>query len=106
MLAQVGQALGIMVATVGQQWFTSEHYNVLMAGIAQGNANFEAAKAQLSGVYAAAADPARAQQMAMAHISQWLDQQSVLLANLDHFRVLAVLALAGVVVSVTQRVFR
>lgn len=106
MLAQVGQALGIMVATVGQQWFTSEHYNVLMAGIAQGNANFEAAKAQLSGVYAAAADPARAQQMAMAHISQWLDQQSVLLANLDHFRVLAVLALAGVVVSMTQRVFR
>jgi len=94
------------VATVGQQWFTSEHYNVLKAGIAQGNANFEAAKAQLTGVYAAVADPARAQQMALAHIAQWLDQQSALLANLDHFRVLAVLALAGVVVSMTQRVFR
>jgi len=52
------------------------------------------------------ADPARAQQMALAHIAQWLDQQSALLANLDHFRVLAVLALAGVVVSMTQRVFR
>ena len=35
-----------------------------------------------------------------------LNQQSVLLANLDHFRGLAVLALAGVAVSLTQRVFR
>ncbi len=106
MLAQIGQALGIMVATVGQQWLTSEHYNVLQASIATGNANFEAAKAQLSSVYAAVADPVRAQQMAVAQISQMLDQQSVLLANLDHFRVLAVLAAAGALVSLRQRVFR
>ncbi|KAG1239731.1 hypothetical protein G6F68_018347 [Rhizopus microsporus] len=106
MLAQVGQALGIMLATVGQQWLTSEHYNVLQESIATGNANFEAAKAQLGSVYATVADPAQAQQMAMAHIAQMLNQQSVLLANLDHFRVLAVLAVAGVLVSLTQRVFR
>ena len=79
---------------------------VLQESIATGNANFEAAKAQLSAVYATVADPAQAQQMAMAQISQMLNQQSVLLANLDHFRGLAVLALAGVAVSLTQRVFR
>lgn len=106
MLAQIGQALGIMVATVGQQWFTSEHYNVLQASIALGSPHFEAAKSQLSSIYAAVADPVQAQQMAMAQISQMLNQQSALLANLDHFRVLAVLALAGALVSVTQRVFR
>lgn len=106
MLAQVGQALGIMLATVGQQWFTSEHYHVLMGSLAAGNANFEAAKAHLAGMYATVADAGQAQQMAMAHLSQLLNQQSVLLANLDHFRVLAVLALGGVLVSWTQRVFR
>lgn len=106
MLAQIGQALGIMVATVGQQWLTSEHYNVLQTRIATGNANFEAAKAHLSSIFAAVADPAQAQQMAMAQISQMLNQQSALLANLDHFRVLAGLALAGALVSLTQRVFR
>jgi len=106
MLAQVGQALGIMAATVSQQWLTTKHYNVLKESIAEGNANFEAAKAQLSNVYAAVADPAQAQRMAMARIAQILDQQSVLLANLDHFRALAVLALTGVLVSWTQRVFR
>ncbi|MOA65074.1 hypothetical protein D3C78_1913290 [compost metagenome] len=57
-------------------------------------------------MYAAVADPAQAQRMAMARIAQILDQQSVLLANLDHFRALAVLALTGVLVSWTQRVFR
>ncbi|MGE8619921.1 MAG: MFS transporter [Achromobacter spanius] len=106
MLAQVGQALGIMAATVSQQWLTTKHYNVLKESIAEGNANFEAAKAQLSNVYAAVADPAQAQRMALARIAQILDQQSVLLANLDHFRALAVLALTGVLVSWTQRVFR
>ncbi|KNY09125.1 arabinose ABC transporter permease [Achromobacter piechaudii] len=106
MLAQVGQALGIMAATVGQQWLSSEHYNVLQARIASGNGNFEAARTALSGVYAAVADPAQAQRMALAHIAQLVDQQSVLLANLDHFRALAVLALGGALVSAMQRVFR
>lgn len=106
MLAQVGQALGIMAATVGQQWFTSEHYTVLMEGLAHGNASFDTATARLSTLYGAVADPVHAQQMAVAHLAQLLDQQSVLLANLDHFRVLAVLALGGVLVSAVQRVFR
>lgn len=106
MLAQVGQALGIMAATVGQQWFTSGHYRVLIEGLAPGKPAFDAAKAQLSALYGAVADPALAQQMAVAQLAQMLDQQSVLLANLDHFRVLIVLALVGVLVSATQRVFR
>ncbi|TRM49443.1 multidrug efflux MFS transporter [Achromobacter sp. LC458] len=106
MLAQVGQALGIMAATVGQQWLTSKHYSVLQAGVTQGNVNVEAAKAALSGVYAAVADPVQAQRMALARIAQLVDQQSALLANLDHFRALAVLAVVGVLISWTQRVFR
>ncbi|WP_313623005.1 MFS transporter [Achromobacter sp.] len=106
MLAQVGQALGIMLATVGQQWFASRHYSVLQESIATGNAHFEAAMAQLSGFFAASAGPAQAQQLATAQIAQMLSQQSVLLASLDHFRVVAAVALAAAVVSLVQRVFR
>ncbi|QVQ27645.1 MFS transporter [Achromobacter deleyi] len=106
MLAQIGQALGIMLATVGQQWFTSEHYSVLQGGVAAGNAHLEAAMTRLSGFYATVADPAQAQQLAIAQIAQMVSQQSVLLANLDHFRVVAVVALMAAVVSLTQRVFR
>ncbi|MFD4838399.1 MFS transporter [Achromobacter sp. NPDC058515] len=106
MLAQIGQALGIMVATVGQQWFASRHYDALTRGIAAGNARFEAAMRQLTDYFSTMADPVQAQQMAMAQIAQMVSQQSALLANLDHFRVLAAVALAGALVSLAQRVFR
>lgn len=106
MLAQVGQALGIMVATVGQQWFTSRHYDALQGEVASGNARFEAALSQLTQYFSTVADPAQAQQMATAQIAQMVSQQSTLLANLDHFRVLAAVALAGALVSLAQRVFR
>ncbi|MNT52250.1 hypothetical protein D3C72_1892660 [compost metagenome] len=106
MLAQIGQALGIMLATVGQQWFSSGHYNVLQGGIEAGNAHFQAAMAQLTGFFATVADPAQAQQLATAQIAQMVSQQSVLLASLDHFRAVAAVALAGAAVSLVQRVFR
>jgi len=106
MLAQVGQALGIMLATVGQQWFTSRHYTVLQTGIATGNAHFDAVMAQLSAHFAAVAGPGQAQQLATARIAQLLNEQAVLLASLDHFRVVAGVALAAAAVSLVQRVFR
>ena len=106
MLAQVGQALGIMLATVGQQWFTSRHYTALQTGIATGNAHFEAVMAQLSAHFAAVAGPGQAQQLATARIAQLLNEQAVLLGSLDHFRVVAGVALAAAAVSLMQRVFR
>ncbi|MEN5161416.1 MFS transporter [Achromobacter spanius] len=106
MLAQIGQALGIMLATVGQQWFTSRHYTALQTGIAAGSAHFEAAMAQLSAYFASVAGPGQAQQLATARIAQMLNEQAVLLANLDHFRVVAGVALGAAAVSLVQRVFR
>ncbi|SEJ66652.1 MFS transporter [Achromobacter sp. NFACC18-2] len=106
MLAQIGQALGIMLATIGQQWFASRHYTVLHASVATGNAQFEAAMAQLSAYFATSVGPAQAQQLAMAQIAQWLNQQAVLLASLDHFRIVAAVAVAAAAVSLVQRVFR
>ncbi len=57
-----------MVATVGQQWLTSQRYNVLQTSIATGNANLKRPRRAYSSVFAAVADPAQAQQMAMAQI--------------------------------------
>jgi len=104
MLAQVGQALGIMLATIGQQWFTSEHYDRLRSGIVAGNANFEQAMARLAESFSAAGPQAR--ELALEQIAQMVTRQSVLLASLDHFHVVVAVALTAVVVSLTQRVFR
>ncbi|MNU40532.1 putative transport protein HsrA [compost metagenome] len=106
MLAQIGQALGIMVATVGQQWFASRHDDALRRGLVAGNVRLEAALAQLTQYFSAVADPAQARDMAAAQIGQMVSQQAALLANLDHFRILAAVALGGVMVSLIQRVFR
>jgi len=106
MLAQIGQALGIMLATIGQQWFSSRHYDVLRGGIVAGNSNFESAMASLTGYFSAVAGPAQARELAMEHIAQMVARQSVLLASLDHFRVVVGVALTAAVVSLTQRVFR
>ncbi|MCY1538376.1 hypothetical protein D9M68_739120 [compost metagenome] len=106
MLAQIGQALGIMLATIGQQWFTSEHYDRLRGGIVAGNANFESAMARLTDYFSAVAGPAQARELAMEQIAQMVSRQSVLLASLDHFHVVMAVALIAAVVSLTQRVFR
>jgi hypothetical protein len=42
----------------------------------------------------------------MARVAQMLAQQSALLANIGHFAAIAVLGMAGVAVTLMQRVFR
>jgi hypothetical protein len=48
----------------------------------------------------------RAMPLAMAHIAQALSQQAAMLANLDHFALVAVLGFLGIAVTLLQRVFR
>jgi hypothetical protein len=62
--------------------------------------------ASLTGYFSAVAGPAQARELAMEHIAQMVARQSVLLASLDHFRVVVGVALTAAVVSLTQRVFR
>lgn len=51
-------------------------------------------------------DAARAAEIATAQIAQALVQQSALLANIDHFRALAIIAVAAISVSLIQKVIR
>lgn len=106
MLAQAGIALGITLATLGQQWRTTVHYATLNAGIRPDNPAFGALFAQIRHALTPAIGSVDAAHVAMARIARMLAQQSAMLANIDHFAVIAVLGLLGVVVTLVQRVLR
>ena len=106
MLAQAGIALGITLATLGQQWRTAVHYAALDNRIVPGDPAFEATVGRLREVLVPLVGAQRAMPLAMAHIAQALSQQAAMLANLDHFALVAVLGFLGIAVTLLQRVFR
>ena len=106
MLAQAGIALGISVATLGQQWRTTVHYNVLNAQVTLDNPVYLATIQHLQNVLATSVGQVQAAQIAVARVAQSLAQQSALLANIDHFMLIAALGLLGIVVTFVQKVFR
>lgn len=106
MLAQAGIALGITMATLGQQWRTTVHYNVLNAKVTPDNPIYVEMVKHFQSALSTSLDPAQAAQVAVAHIAQMIGQQSAMLAGIDHFSLIAVLGVAGVVVTLVQRVFR
>jgi hypothetical protein len=106
MLAQAGIALGISVATLSQQWRSTVHYNVLNAHVTPDNPVYLATIHHIEGALAGRVGPVEAAQIAVARVAGLLAQQSALLANIDHFMLVAVLGLLGIVVTLLQRVFR
>jgi MFS transporter, DHA2 family, multidrug resistance protein len=106
MLAQAGVALGITLATLGQQWRTAVHYSTLNAQINPANPIFAATLRHLQETLTAAVGPVQAARIATAQVAQMLYQQSSMLANIDHFTVIAALGTLGVLVTLVQRVFR
>lgn len=106
MLGQLGMALGVTIATVGQQWLTTSHYGLLHGAVRAGSPSFQEAHARYAAVFSASVDPVRAAELATAHIAQVLGQQAALLANIDHFRALAVVAVVAIGVSVFQKTMR
>lgn len=106
MMAQAGTAFGITLATIGQQWRGATHSTVLVAEVNAFNPVYEATLQSLQQALAASLPPAEAAKVALARVAQLVAQQSSMLANIDHFRVVVVLGVLGVVVVVLQRVFR
>ena len=106
MLAQVCIALGITLATLGQQWRMAVHYAVLNARVSHGDPHFTLVFDRLHQALTPVVGSARATQLATGLIAKSLGQQVSMLANIDHFTCIAVLGAAGVVVMLVQRVFR
>ena len=105
MLAQAGIALGITAATLGQQWRTTVHYNVLNAQVTPDSPSSRH-RPPLAGCVdrqrrSGAGRPDRGGARGAD-----AGQQAALLANIDHFSLIAVLGALGIVVTLLQRVFR
>ena len=81
MLSQAGIALGITLATLGQQWRTAVHYSVLNAEINPGNPIFTATLRHLQETLTAKVGPVQAARIATAQVAQLLYQQSAMLAT-------------------------
>ena len=106
MLGQACIALGITLGTLGQQWRAAEHYVALGARVNAANPAFAVTLQRLQETLTPSVGPAQAARIATARVAQMLSQQSVLLANIDHFLIIAALALLGVLVTLVQRVLR
>jgi hypothetical protein len=106
MMAQAGIAIGITLATIGQQWRTAVHYSTLSAQVNPYNPVFDATIEQLQRAFAASMAPAEAAKAALARVAQMLAQQASMLANIDHFAAIAVLGTLGIAVILRQKVFR
>ncbi|RDJ97803.1 MFS transporter [Paraburkholderia lacunae] len=106
MLAQIGIALGITLATLGQQWRTTAHYAVLNERVASNDPIYVEIFQKLQESLTNVTGAVPAAQMATAEVAQLLARESALLAHIDYFGLVAVLGLAGVLVTLIQRVFR
>jgi predicted MFS family arabinose efflux permease len=106
MLAQAGIAVGITLATLGQQWRTAVHYTVLNAQVNPHNPLYVATIQQLEGALSSTMGASDAARVATARVAQMLAQQAAMLANIDHFAMIAVLGGLGIAATLVQRVFR
>jgi MFS family permease len=106
MMSQAGIAIGITLATIGQQWRGAVHYDVLTAQVNSYNPNFLATLQQLQQAFGATLPAPEAAQAALAQVAQMVAQQATLLASIDHFGLVAVLGVLGLLAAAVQRVFR
>ena len=106
MMSQVGISLGITFATVGQQWRTTVHYSTLNSQMTPDNPIYQETMRQLQSALAPTMDAAQSAQVATSQLAQMLAQQSAMLANIDHFALISILGVLGVLVTLMQRIFR
>jgi MFS transporter, DHA2 family, multidrug resistance protein len=106
MMSQAGIAVGISLATIGQQWRSAVHYEFLAAQVNAYNPRFVATLAQLRQALGAELPPSDAAKAAMAQLAQMVAQQAALLSSIDHFGLVAVLGVMGMLTAAAQRVFR
>ncbi len=106
MMSQAGIAIGITLATIGQQWRGAVHYEVLTAQVNNYNPNFIATLQHLQQALGATLPAPEAAKAALAQVAQMVARQATLLASIDHFGLVAVLGVLGMLVAAVQRVFR
>jgi hypothetical protein len=106
MVAQFGSAAGTAASTLMLQWRATVHYNVINVRFAADDNLYRHSVDAVARALALQGAGPQSEPMAVAHLAQVLGQQSMLLACLDYFGVIAAVGLVGAALMLAQRVMR
>jgi DHA2 family multidrug resistance protein len=106
MLAQFGIAAGTALATLCMQWRSTVRFARLGESLSPSNPTLQQTMAQLTQHFATTRDAASAPQLALAHIGLQAAQQATLMAALDYFFVLFLVASTCLALIVVERMLR
>lgn len=106
MLAQLGTAAGLTIATLWLQSRGAFHQTRLVESLYAGSPALNATLAQLTAHFAATVDAVQAPRMALGQVAATLAQEAQLLATIDYFAALAVFALMCVGLVLVERGWR
>jgi MFS family permease len=106
MLAQIAMALGTTVATLFLQWRTTVQYNNLNGHFSAGDPLYLEQTRMLAKALTPAVGAGPANQISVATLAQSLHQQSTLVASMEYFWAVIIVAVVALVISVTQKTFK
>lgn len=106
MLAQIAMAIGTTIATLFLQWRTTLQYNNLNGHFNAGDPLYQESTQRLAQALTPALGAAQANQISVATIAQNLHQQATLVASMEYFWAVIVVASVALGVCVIQKTFK
>ncbi|MCK1786398.1 MFS transporter [Pseudomonas sp. TNT11] len=106
MLGQIAMAIGTTLATLFLQWRTTLQYNNLNGHFNPGDPLYQDSAQRLTLALSPAVGAGPANQIAVATLAQDLHQQATLVASMEYFWVVIVVAGVALGVSMAQKTFK
>lgn len=106
MLGQIAMAIGTTLATLFLQWRTTLQYNNLNGHFKPGDPLYQDSAQRLTLALSPAVGAGPANQIAVATLAQDLHQQATLVASMEYFWVVIVVAGVALGVSMVQKTFK
>ncbi len=106
MLGQIAMAIGTCIATLFIQWRSTVHYGILDTNITHGNPIYEGQTTALTAFYSLQPSISSAPAAAIAFQAQEVSRQATLLAGIDYFWAIILVASILFILLAWQKVFR
>ena len=106
MLGQIAMALGTTVATLFLQWRTTLQYNNLNGHFSSGDPFYLEQTQRLAQALTPTLGAGPASQISVSMLAQSLYQQSTLVASLEYFWAVIIVASLSLVISMMQKTFK
>lgn len=106
MLREIATAFGTCLATIFMQWRSTEQYNSLNVRFNHADPIFSAQLQHLTQYLSLSHESGLASQMALAQLGQQLSQHATLMAALEYFWIVVLVAVCSLGFMICQRVFR